>query len=195
MLHLAAKFNYKLESIPDMFPFTEVFDIIMMKGKTKEKKLKESFISSLNGIKSTSVHKRIIDICNKKSADIMTTNFDLSLESTYNYKEKSDIPLKKGFTHRYPWQRNYSSNENDISSIKIWHIQGDAHYKMSVRLTVKDYIYSYNHFHKYDPLNKKSQFGKSYTWVEPFFEKKLVIVGIGMEEQELFLRQLLYKKK
>ena len=194
LLKIAKKNKSKLDSIPEMFPFTEVFDIIKIENDLPDKLLKNDFVEALKEIKETQAHRHIIDLCREHKVDILTTNFDLSLENVYKYEPKSDISLKKGFTHWYPWQRYYTINDK-TNHIKIWHIQGDAHYPLSVKLSVKDYIYSYNHFNKYDPLNNKSKFGKSYTWVENFFNKKLVIVGIGLEEQEFFLRQLLFKKK
>lgn len=102
----------------------------------------------------------------------------------------SDVRLDKGFTDYYPWQRYYSNPNEPENHTKIWHIQGDSHYPRSIRLTVEDYVKQYEYFEKYDPLNRKSKYKKSITWLNQFFEKQVFIVGLALEEQEFFLRQI-----
>ncbi|MDY0278018.1 MAG: SIR2 family protein [Acholeplasma sp.] len=183
------------QSIPKMFPFTEVFEIIKSSKEIDDKKLKQQFVRKLKNLKTSEVHKKIIDLCSNKHIDILTTNFDLSLEATYNFVRRSEISRKKNFSRWYPWSVYYTSQEDARTYPRIFHIQGDINYNDSVRLTVKDYIHSFNHFNKYKPNNDKSLYNKVYTWVNIFFEKQLLIVGLSLDEQEFFLRQLLYLKK
>lgn len=195
LVKMANNNSFHIKSIPESFPYTEIFKIISIKSEKEESLLKEEFIEKLKMIESTETQKYIVDLCRQFNVDILTSNFDLTLEQVYNYEPMSDVKLDKGFTDFYPWQRYYSDKKNSISHIKIWHIQGDAHYPRSLRLTVEDYIKNYQYFENYDPLNKKSKYNQSVTWLNTFFEKKLLIIGVALEEQEFFLRQLLYKKK
>ena len=198
LLDICKNHGKEFDSIPKMFPYTEIFDVIISSENVKDDNLKKEFVKLLEKMEESKTHKKIIEDCREKGSDILTSNFDSTLEKAHNYVPFSRDKLDKGFTQRYPWQRYYSKNaknNNEKKYPKVWHIQGDAHYHQSLRLTVKDYTYSCNHFNKYDPFNKKTIYHKTDTWVNAFFEKKLLIVGLALEEQEFFLRSLFYKKK
>lgn len=187
-----AKFD--IGEIPKQFPFTEVFGMIISNTSSKPSDLKKIFARELKSIQYGHAHRRVIDLCEEHGTEIITTNFDCSLESVYGYT-KSSISLRKGFTRYYPWQVSYVRSLGVERTARIWHLQGNIKYPDSLRLSVEDYAKSMEYFYKYNPLRKKGSYKDVETCFTSFFEKKLLIIGLALNEQEFFLRSLLFKKK
>lgn len=194
LLNISKEIKHEIKYIPEQFPFTEIFDVFTANTSLNNHDLKKIFAKNLESLESSNIHKKLINLCVQNKTDIITTNFDSTLELAYDYKNFKE-PNKKGFTRYYPWQIYYSGGNNEKNEIKIWHIQGDSRYPDSLRITVKDYIDSSNQFKKYNPLNKKSKYYSTSTCFNSFFEKKLIFIGVALNEQEFFLRSLLYKKR
>lgn len=200
LLNLSKYATYKLKDIPDGFPYTEVFDIIFNNSSITASDLKKEFIKDLKNWAPRNHHKSFLDKCIKNKCNIITTNFDMTLENAMGFVKREDRKLNQGFSSYYPWQRYYGkklTKKNQIDSIKIWHMHGSIDYLNSIKLSIHDYAGNYNHFKKFDPLPTRvqSNYSTDYTWINEFMEKRLVIVGLSLEEQEFFIRSLLYKKK
>lgn len=194
LMSMLKEYELSKTNIPDMYPFTEIFEIIKSNKNLKDKVLKKSFAFRIEQMKHSAAHKRLIDFCEEYGIDILTTNFDHTLENVYNFVIDSEISRKRNFTRWYPWNAYYTLTKGKRDYPRIWHIQGDIQYVDSLKLTVHDYNRSMNHFNKYNPSKEKSMYYTIYSWVNIFFEKKLVIFGLALEEQEFFLRHMLYLK-
>ena len=195
LLNLSKKARCNLKRIPQGYPYTEIFDILFSQTKVhNEQELKNIFIESLRKWKPKNSHKNIILKCEASNCNVITTNFDKTLEYANNYEKKHRV-LDKGFTHHYPWQVYYTSKQSN-AAIKIWHVHGVIDYPTSVKLSVNDYAGNMGQFHKYEVFEEgDTKYKKDYTWLNEFMEKKLVILGLSLAEQEFFIRSLLIKKK
>lgn len=185
--------EYGVEYVND-FPlpaFMELLTIYTL-GNT-DHKLKDTFIKEVEKISGSSDHREIYEFCNKNHIDILTTNFDHAIQKENNLEKTSTRSLKKGFTDFYPWQIFY---KRAGSNIKLFHINGDIEYKRSIKLSVKDYAGNITKFNRtYRPSVAKSKYKTDKTWINVMFEKELVILGLGLGEDELFLRHLLIERQ
>lgn len=181
-----------IQDIPKGYPLTELFEIINIGGRDIQEP-KNSFIEKIRGIEPNLVHYDFIDTCIDKRVNILTTNFDHALETTKDFIKSAERKLNKGFTNYYPWQRYYTL-ENTYQNIKIWHINGDVDYSNSIKLSVSDYAGCLNHYGRFDPTAKNTRYNKDKTWVNEIMEKDLVIVGLSLYEEEIFLRHILIRR-
>lgn len=145
-------------------------------------------------------HKAFILKAHAIDAPVLTTNFDLNLPSV--------LPLRqlytdtKKFTDYYPWNTYYSDREPATPSagFGIWYINGFVKYHRSLRLGLSHYMGSVekvrNFLHKGEGrlFAGKANWAGSATWLDIIFNKPLCIFGLGLEENEVFLRWLLIER-
>ena len=109
------------------------------------------------------------------------------------------------FTDFYPWNMYYSDREisNPLDGFAVWHINGTRDYPRSIRLGLSDYMGSVERARKMIQGNsldeyfmgKNQSYWKGYnTWFHIIFNKSLFIFGLGLEENEVFLRWLLIQR-
>ena len=87
----------------------------------------------------------------------------------------------------------------------VWHIQGAANRYKSIQLGFEDYINAIIHLkwlqsHSPDAKNHYAEpweddFVLKNSWLRLFFTRTLVIVGCGINSEELFLRWLLLRRQ
>lgn len=133
----------------------------------------------------------------------LTTNFEETLAKTGNYNLHR---IKdNGFTDFYPWTSYHGDKQLEFPTdgFGIWYINGMINYHRSIRLGLSHYMGSVARtrglLHK---GNEESLFfGKninhwqgSKSWLHIVFNKSLFIFGIGLEENEIFLRWLLIER-
>jgi len=196
-----------ISEIPKGIHLTEFYELILLKqksGKNKKNKLKDLrglFLDYLDNWDVNSNHYlKIMDSIKELNVPVMTTNFDDLLEKTTNssiswtMKDRS-----KGFTSYYPWESYYSDDykNNPFQNFSIWHIQGQKYYKNSLKLGVRHYLKMIERARKWLPSSNPKNTAKKYfkTWLRLFFEKDLFIFGLGLSEQELFLRWILLERE
>ena len=89
-------------------------------------------------------------------------------------------------------------------SFAIWHINGMSKYVHSVWLSLSHYMGSVYQARKMLYLNKPALFARNKngdlwtgqnTWLEAFFKNDLLIFGIGLYKEEVFLRWLLIERQ
>lgn len=193
--------------IPKGIHLTEFYELILLKQKSvknkkdKVKDIRKSFLKYLDDwIVNDNHYLKIMNIIQKINVPVMTTNFDDLLEKATNahiswtMKDRS-----KGFTSYYPWESYYSNNSkiNPFNNFSIWHIHGQKHYINSLKLGIRNYLKMVNRAEKWLPSSKPENTTKKYfkTWLRLFFEKDLFIFGLGLSEQEIFLRWLLLERE
>jgi hypothetical protein len=111
------------------------------------------------------------------------------------------------FSDFYPWNCYYSNKEqkSPTSGFGIWHINGMIKYHRSIALGLADYMGCVSKARKMlqgrsifdcDKIDKKNQdyWNGENTWLRIFFNKSLFIFGLGLEENEVFLRWLLIQR-
>ncbi len=137
------------------------------------------------------------------NAPVLTTNFDLVMP--YSLSLKQYYTESKHFTDFYPWSTYYGCQQlsNPLDGFGIWYINGFVQYPRSIRLGLSHYMGSVekarNLLHKGDGkrlfnARNRDSWNGIHTWLHILFHKPLCIFGLGMEENEVFLRWLLIER-
>lgn len=193
--------NLSLEKrnfIPEGISLPEFYDIIdlVKEGKVKTS-LQKEFADKLDW-KPKPHHLKIITKIKERDAQILTTNFDFVLQKAANanmFRYRIDgLRLLSDF---YPWDSYFSDFEkkDPFNSFSIWHIQGQKNYHRSIKLGLNQYLLMVERVKRYLPINSRDENENPYqTWLRLFFEKDLIIMGLGLQEQEIFIRWLLLQR-
>jgi len=148
-------------------------------------------------------HTAFVQKAHDIDAPILTTNFDLILPTSLGLQQY--YTDTKTFTDFYPWTTYFGDRqlEYPTDGFGIWFINGLVKYHRSIRLGLSHYMGSVekarNFLHKGDErklFNGKNQnnWRGSKTWLHIIFNKPLCIFGLGMEENEVFIRWLLIER-
>ncbi|WP_282111457.1 SIR2 family protein [Maribacter stanieri] len=184
--------------------YNEIYDFIQINhgnDKALKKKIAQFLIPS--EFDSLIPHSSFLDIAMNYRCPVLTTNFDLTLESTKELKFYRT--QKKGFTRYYPWDK-YSAEiqiESPTEGFGLWHIHGVSLHPDSIRLGLTDYMGSVEKarklIHRGDSAifrgkDRANWTGKN-TWLHIWFNMPIIIVGIQLESQEVFIRWLLIERE
>lgn len=180
---------------------TEFYDILELENKGKLN-LQKEVVALMADWNPLSHHKQIVEYIHTLNAPLLTTNFEETLAKTsgYNLFRLEDT----SFTDFYPWASYYGSEQlnSPTDGFGIWHINGMLRYHRSIRLGLSQYMGSVERTRNLLYKGNKSLFfganpaewnGKK-TWMDIIFNKSLFIFGIGLEENEVFLRWLLIQR-
>lgn len=193
-------------NIDDGITFTEFYNLLEFESDPK--KITESIISAIEGWNTTDYHNSLRAALIKLNKPVLTTNFDMYLEGDSMYKKIMDHPIfGKRFTDFYPWDVVYSPNSEfsiqDIYKFGIWHVNGVINYPRSLKLSLTsytrqgkralDYLNSGNYDDDFSGKNQSHWKGMN-TWLHLIFNCDLFIMGLGLDEQETFLRWLLIER-
>lgn len=156
-------------------------------------------------------NKYSLQICiegiKRLNSPILTTNFDTYISDSVGATPHKLKPIENQykFTDFYPWNLYYANDEinNPLSGFAVWHINGIHKYPRSIRLGLSDYMGSVERARKMIQGNSLEEYftgkNQSYwvgynTWLHIIFNKSLFIFGLGLEENEVFLRWLLIQR-
>lgn len=199
--------------------YPEVFDLISRNGKNF-KELKQDLTMNLENWSNTEIHNKFIRFAQENNIPVLTTNYDTCLldedfvrkvrkvmrEGRAQRKKYAPIYQKKhgkGFSDIYPWFSCYSDKEviDPLNEFAIWHIHGFRYYKRSLVIGSVDYTSTIKRlkeflYNKSDGLfkNETNWRGKN-SWLDIFFNKKLYIIGLGLDSQEIDLRWLFMERE
>lgn len=191
----------KLRNVPSGLSLTEFYDLLELKASSKT--LQEEFCTLLDGWTYHPHHERIVRWATKANTPILTTNFDQVLS------EAGQCSLhrtkKTGFTDYYPWDSYYGNGQiqDPAREFGIWHINGMRKYHRSIRLGLTHYMGSVEKARAWLHKGNKrrlfsgqsmSNWDGSQSWVHAIFNCKLLIFGLSLEEDEVFLRWLLIER-
>lgn len=189
---------------PSGISLTELYDLIEIKSKfdTRKKNIQEKVIKTLENWVSSDTHTKIAEQILSLNASILTTNFDYLLAKSLGVDKYSNIQGK--FNHFFPWNYYFSTTKVDDpkDGFAIWHINGMQDYPESIRLGLTHYMGMIRKAHSLIHKNENNPFsGKNIdrwegyqTWLHIIFNKSLFIFGLGLDEQEVFLRWLLIER-
>lgn len=202
----------QLDKIPSGISYPEFYDMIDFKYKSNKKsneneEIKE-FISNKLIEYSLNYISPMVDFCKDKNIPILTTNFDKSISEHIG---NNLFKLNTSFSDYYPWSSYFGEQElkdpNPTSGFGIWHINGFINYKRSIKLGLSDYMGCVQrarkmihgkeglyHEEKFEGKHQNNWPGYK-TWLHIIFNKSLFIFGLGLEENETFLRWLLIERK
>lgn len=192
----------KLSERPEGCSLTEFYDVLNIKNKRKIDLGKE-VSSLLQSWKAMEQHKLMVDTIAKGNVPLLTTNFDATLARAHEMKLRKITG--SGFSDYYPWNSYHSAAElkTPDEGFGIWYVNGLIHYPRSIRLGLSQYMGSVERARGliqgkkgtglYAATQKKPWAGTN-TWLDLIFHKSLCFVGLGLEENETFLRWLLIER-
>lgn len=192
----------RLSRCPTGISLTEFYDILELENICGIN-LQKEVVQLMLDWSPLKHHKLIIKKIEEVDAPVLTTNFEETIARTFNYKQLRTE--QDGFTDFYPWTTYHGVRQLKLPTdgFGLWYINGMINYHRSIRLGLSHYMGSVerarNLLHK---GNEESLFsGKNIsqwkgvkTWLHIVFNKSLFVFGLGLEENEIFLRWLLIER-
>ena len=203
---LAAKhLPASLRSVPAGISLTEFYDLLELKWQSTSdaRTLQMEFCELMAKWQPYEHHKRIVQWAKRSRAPILTTNFEETLSEAGQlklYRAK-----KGGFTDYYPWETYFGEKALDdpATEFGVWHINGMQRYHRSVRLGLTHYmgcverargwLHRGNEKRLFAGKDVRDWEGTS-SWLHVVFNCPLLIFGLALNEDEVFLRWLLIER-
>lgn len=160
------------------------------------------------------VHENFIYYASTKDIPVLTTNMDRLLSNGLEEKKISltgDLYFKANkyyyWNYCYSNQTTPASNEGKLELVQkfaVWHIHGSADYPDSIKIGLDDYINCTTQAKKMlsspgkDKIalfatNNENWVGRN-TWLDIFFRRNLIILGLSLNSDEVFLRWLFIQR-
>ncbi len=191
-------------SVPNGISYPEFFDALELQQKNKPGQSTElQKVTATEISKWTAGEDQNVFISGIKAlnAPILTTNLETLMSKTMKLELRIIKPSK--FTDYYPWSSYYSDREltNPNDGFGIWHVNGMVNYPRSLKLGLSDYM---GNVHRAREMIMESGGRKQIirpnwegnkNWLNIFFNRSLIFIGLGLDEQELFLRWLLIQRQ
>lgn len=192
----------------------ELYDVMRLltndQGKVPSESQIRAYITEELGMWTHGPHHvRFVEHARRTETPILTTNYDLLLANSWPdiYYYRPQAPDKSfRFDHAYPWTSYYSDRElqSPLDGFGIWHMHGTIQHPKSIRISLSHYVKSVAKAESYTrPMigaslysNKSAKRGwhGQQTWLEILFSKRLFIIGLGLDTDEMFLRSLLIER-
>ncbi len=195
----------KLRKIPQGISLTEFYDVLELKSgaRTSGESLQNEFCALMEDWKYHDHHQRIVAWAQRKNSPILTTNFERVLSDAGGCSLRHT--QRTSFTDYYPWETYYGTKPIDDPSqgFGVWHVNGMEHYHRSIRLGLTHYmgsverargwIHKGNERRLFAGKNVRNWPGAA-TWLHIVFNNPLLIFGLRLDENEVFLRWLLIER-
>jgi hypothetical protein len=203
LVEMARDCDLDLAAVPHGTALTEFYDVLELRSRERTSNLQARFCELMSGWRPLPHHKAIMGWAERHKVPVLTTNFDEVLSNAA--KCRFLLPRNEKFTDFYPWEGRFAHQlySSPCDGFGIWHINGMARYKRSVRLGLSHYMGSVQRartwlhrsgdarlFHGKD----RTQWAGAGTWMHLVFNKPLLIFGLALEENEVFLRWLLIER-
>ena len=196
-----------MKDIPKGIALTEFYDLLVLKSGSgiSDNDLKKELYSLMSKWKPEAHHKEITEWAMHNNSPILTTNFDNTLGNAANCELLKMTHVRKQFTDYYPWICYYGHTDlhDPCIGFGIWHINGMEYYRRSIRLGLTHYmgsvqrarswIYERNKDRLFFDRDSNTWRGNN-TWLHVVFNKPLLFFGLGLEQNEIFLRWLLIER-
>jgi hypothetical protein len=190
--------------LPSGISLTEFYDVLELScalGNGKSS-LQAQFCDLLTSWQPQAQHERVMRWALQHNVPVLTTNFDNSLGNAVGCQLQRVRNAK--FTAFYPWERYYGTKpiEDPCREFAVWHINGMQCYRQSIRLGLTHYMGAVERARSFlyrgsvrlfSGADIREWMGAS-TWLQIIFHKPLLIFGLGLTENEVFLRWLLIER-
>lgn len=187
---------------PKGISLTEFYDILELEN-IHELQLQKEVAQMLDSWQPSDHHHLITKSISALDAPLLTTNFEETFARTLSCSLMRTEP--DGFTDFYPWTTYHAiaGLARPTDGFGIWYINGMIHYHRSIRLGLSHYMGSVQRAHAmlYKAQDEDLHSGENallwkgaQTWLQILFDKSLFIFGLGLEENETFLRWLLIER-
>ncbi len=191
--------------VPAGVALTEFYDILELKSASDDLAipLQRQFCELMTSWKPFPHHERVVQWAIRNHAPILTTNFEKILADAGSCKLRRSV--KGGFTAYYPWESCYGVDpmKDPRAQFGIWHINGMERYRQSIRLGLTHYMGSVQRARSWLHRGKErglfsgdgvESWKGARSWLQVVFNVPLLIFGLGLEENEVFLRWLLIER-
>lgn len=189
----------------------ELSDLLQLHSsdENRDVSVQTAFCKKLEEWKHGQSHTEITNWARKHSVPILTTNFDATLSDACRAEL---VHAKRGSggaprSYYYPWSSRFEVLGQPIdkprNSFAIWHVNGMSKYVYSVRLGLSHYMGSVHHARRWMHRGDDRLFASKdaidrwtgrNTWLDAFFANDLLIFGLGLCRDEVFLRWLLIER-
>lgn len=189
---------------------TELFDVIdlVIPAGGKPTILQEQFCKGMSEWKPAAHHCWITQWAVSKNTPILTTNFDHVLANSVRAELHSLFERRgslKAPTDYYPWEKYFGLQllADPCDGFGIWHINGLIKHIRSIRLGLSHYMGSVSRARPWLHGDKCTRLFSSRdvpewrgrnTWLHILFNMPLLIFGLQLGGQEVFLRWLLIER-
>jgi hypothetical protein len=188
--------------IPDGLHLTEFSDLLDLAGGSRSR-LQEEFCRMMTTWSAEDQHRRIVMWAISTDAPILTTNFERTLADAGGCRMRRTT--SESFTDYYPWRSYFGLRDlaNPLDGFGIWHPHGTTTYLRSIRLSLSDYMGCVQQARSmlYRGGNMRlfaggpvDDWAGALTWLNIVFHRPLVIFGLGLSAEEVFLRWLLVER-
>ncbi len=181
--------------------FYDIVDLAIGRGAGAPK-LQAEFCKLMSGWQPLPQHAWTMAWARRWSVPVLTTNFEATLAGACS------ATLRRCGSERgnafYPWFKCFSTQDvaDPMASFAIWHVNGFQQYRQSIRLGLADYMGSVNKARGWLYSSGTRLFGATdirkwagaLTWLQPFLHQPLLFMGLGLEQDEVFLRWLLIER-
>lgn len=190
--------------IPQGVSPTEFFDILELAARKSPGRpsFQTQFCQQMSTWLPLQQHFRVTDWAKRWSIPVLTTNFEGTLAASASATLRRNG--KDKFTAYYPWSSCYALSDvvTPLGTFAIWHINGMQRYRQSIRLGLSHYMGSVERARQWLHRSGTRLFGANNieawpganTWLQVFLHKPLLFVGLGLRENEVFLRWLLIER-
>ncbi|RVT93382.1 hypothetical protein [Sphingomonas crocodyli] len=190
------------------FALTELYDLIDLKlpPDATPQTLQREFCASMAGWSPAPHHHRITAWAAAHNAPILTTNFDTILSDAAGARLRTMFEPRGGLkrpTDYYPWEKYFAHARmaNPCDRFGIWHINGFITHIRSIRLGLVHYMDAVARAQSW-LRGRNGLFGKGdvahwrgrHSWLHIVFTMPLLIFGLQLGTQEVFLRWLLIER-
>lgn len=193
-------------TVPKGITITEFYDLLDLANEGRPNATFEIQKEAAHLLEASSYqchHQAFMQRARALNAPVLTTNFDLILPDSLGLA--SYTTDMQHFTDFYPWTTYFGEDQfqSPADGFGVWYINGLIKYPRSIRLGLSHYMGSVtkarNYIHRGSEarlFNGKDQaFWPGYlTWLHIIFNKDLCMFGLGLEENEVFIRWLLIER-
>lgn len=207
---LAVQYGVKGAAKATRLALTELYDVIDLAtpASTNSSLLQEQFCAGMSEWTPADHHRKIAEWAVKRNTPILTTNFDTVLGDAVNARLHSVFERRgnlKAPTDYYPWEKYYGLQllAHPCSGFGVWHINGLLKHTRSIRLGLSHYMGSVSRARPWLHGDKENRLfsakdlrewrGRN-TWLHIVFNMPLLIFGLQLGTQEVFLRWLLIER-
>lgn len=165
-------------------------------------------------------HKWLQDRLTEWNVPVLTTNYDANIETKLKQFVIPSSLYSKGYSDAYLFNVYYADKpidgtiENEYyKHFAVWHINGRVNHLRSIRIGMSDYMnllvatkdILHKKAHLYNVSSEQRKWGMTsdgeidptytFTWLNIFYNSSICINGLGLNQDESFLRWLLISRR
>ena len=191
-------------AVPPGVSPTEFYDIVDLAigSGAGAPKLQAEFCKLMAGWTPLPQHGHVTSWASRWSVPVLTTNFESTLADSC--RARLTRCGRDKFVAFYPWSSCFALGdvEDPLKSFAIWHVNGQQRYRQSIRLGLGHYMGAVDRARDWMQTSGSRLYGAgdignwrgARSWLQPFLHKPLLFMGLGLEQNEVFLRWLLIER-